>query len=130
MRCPASTQTLQQLAEEPDSHEIRSRLLDSRPTTKPVGLPDRELDDIAHHPISLRLTLQRGEKGGQGGEERESDGVGEEMCGGEEEVGLGDFEGFAEVFGAVVVDGEEEGDEVEGFLERGGGLDEEGGPEV
>ena len=52
------------------------------------------------------------------------------MCRGEEEVGLGDLEGFAEVFGAVVVDGEEEGNKVEGFLGGGEGLDEEGGPEV
>ncbi len=52
------------------------------------------------------------------------------MCGGEEEVGLGDLEGFAEFFRAEIVDWEEEGNKVEGFLGGGGHLDDEGGPEV
>ena len=117
----------EEVREEVGADEDGGEGLDGRGAAEVVGGLDEELDEAGEEAAGFALGVG-GEEGGEGGEEAGA-GV-EHGARGEQDVGLGELEGFAQRVGRGVVQGEEVLDQREEGGGWGGRLREDGGPEV
>ena len=117
----------EELGEEVCGEEDGGEGLDGGETAEVVGGLDQQLDQPRDDAAGFALRVG-GEEGGEGGEEARA-GF-EHGAGGEQDVGLGDLEGFAESVGGGVVHGEEVFDQSEDLGSWGWSLHEDSGPEV